>query len=92
MNILKTAIMALAASVSVSQLSAADVRRQSLDGEWQFRQERYNDWYPAQVPGTVHTDLMANGLIDDPYMGLKRKECAMGGQGGLDLQDKFRCG
>ena len=73
MNILKTAIMALAASVSVSQLSAADVRRQSLDGEWQFRQERYNDWYPAQVPGTVHTDLMANGLIDDPYMGLNER-------------------
>ena len=25
--------------------------------------------YPARVPGFVHTDLMANGLIPDPYYG-----------------------
>ena len=25
--------------------------------------------YPATVPGFIHTDLMANGLIDDPYYG-----------------------
>ena len=35
--------------------------------DWQFE---YNDHlYPATVPGFVHTDLMANGLIEDPYLG-----------------------
>ena len=30
----------------------------------------YNDQvYPATVPGFVHTDLMANDLLDDPYWG-----------------------
>lgn len=28
---------------------------------------------PAQVPGTVHTDLLAAGLINDPYVGLEEK-------------------
>ncbi|WP_432561796.1 glycoside hydrolase family 2 protein [Kineococcus sp. SYSU DK003] len=26
-------------------------------------------WIPAQVPGTVHTDLLTAGLIPDPYVG-----------------------
>ena len=34
--------------------------------DWQFE---YNEqWYPATVPGFIHTDLMANGLIPDPYL------------------------
>ena len=28
---------------------------------WQFRQQGVGDWLPAQVPGTVHTDLLENG-------------------------------
>ena len=24
-------------------------------------------WYSASVPGTVHTDLLKNKFIDDPY-------------------------
>ncbi|MBP5326928.1 MAG: hypothetical protein J6Y98_03335 [Bacteroidales bacterium] len=35
--------------------------------DWQFN---YNgQWYKASVPGFIHTDLMANGLIPDPYYG-----------------------
>lgn len=34
---------------------------------WQFRQIGTETWYPATVPGTVHTDLFANDLIDDPF-------------------------
>ena len=35
--------------------------------DWQF--EYNNQWYPAKVPGFIHTDLMANGIIADPYYG-----------------------
>ena len=38
-----------------------------LNINWQFRQVGTQTWYPATVPGTVHTDLLANGLIDDPF-------------------------
>lgn len=24
-------------------------------------------WYPAQVPGTVYTDLLRNGQMEDPF-------------------------
>src|SRR5207253_3522882 len=34
---------------------------------WQFRELGKETWYPASVPGCVHTDLLNNKLIDDPY-------------------------
>lgn len=38
-----------------------------LAANWQFRKAGETKWYPAAVPGTVHTDLLANELIPDPY-------------------------
>ncbi len=35
--------------------------------DWQF--EHNGQWYPATVPGFIHTDLMANGIIPDPFYG-----------------------
>lgn len=58
--------------VNVCPLSA-DVIRQSLHEGWQFRQARLSNWYPARVPGVVHTDLMACGLIDDPFFRLNER-------------------
>ncbi|HEU4717989.1 MAG TPA: glycoside hydrolase family 2 protein, partial [Bacteroidia bacterium] len=40
---------------------------QNLDSGWQFSEQDKNEWMPATVPGTVHTDLMANKKIDDPF-------------------------
>ncbi len=34
--------------------------------DWQF--EYNGQWYPATVPGFIHTDLMANGIIPDPFL------------------------
>jgi beta-mannosidase len=42
--------------------------KQELNEGWEFRQGRGYNWYPAEVPGTVHTDLMAAGIIADPFM------------------------
>lgn len=42
---------------------------QSLSGAWQFRQIGTDEWSPAQVPGEVHLDLMAQGRIPDPFVG-----------------------
>lgn len=38
-----------------------------LNGSWEFRQADKDRWYPATVPGVVHTDLLANELIEDPF-------------------------
>src|ERR1044072_581159 len=41
--------------------------RMPLAPGWQFRQAGQDKWYPASVPGCVHTDLLNNKLIDDPF-------------------------
>jgi beta-mannosidase len=38
-----------------------------LNKNWQFKNQKENKWYKATVPGTVHTDLLANKLIPDPF-------------------------
>ncbi|MGQ9661686.1 MAG: beta-mannosidase [Kiritimatiellia bacterium] len=48
------------------------MQRINLSGNWEFRRAHatWEAWLPARVPGCVHTDLMANGLIDDPFKGM----------------------
>ena len=47
----------------------------SLNAEyWKFKQENLNKWLPAQVPGTVHTDLYLNHVIPDPFFGTNEKD------------------
>ncbi len=41
---------------------------QSLCGHWQLRKVGTEEWLPAEVPGGVHTDLMALGRIPDPFV------------------------
>jgi beta-mannosidase len=41
--------------------------RISLDGAWQFREAGKGEWRGASVPGSVHTDLLANRLVEDPF-------------------------
>ena len=49
-------------------LTACTTKPDTLElTDWQF--EYNGQWYPATVPGFIHTDLMANGLIPDPYYG-----------------------
>jgi beta-mannosidase len=39
----------------------------AISDGWQFREAGKDVWHPATVPGCVHTDLLANKLIDDPF-------------------------
>jgi beta-mannosidase len=54
-------------------LAAAEPSSRVLDSGWQFRAVSSTDkpdvqqWHPAQVPGVVHTDLLRNNLISDPF-------------------------
>ncbi len=47
---------------------------EEIKGQWQFRQAGSEEWLPATVPGTVHTDLIANGKIEDPYFRLNERD------------------
>lgn len=61
----------------------------SLNGLWRFRGYKDSngetegahlpeantvDWLPAKVPSTVHTDLMENNLIDNPFKDANEKQ------------------
>jgi beta-mannosidase len=39
----------------------------SIAAGWRFREAGKADWHSATVPGCVHTDLLANKLIEDPF-------------------------
>ncbi|MCU0370567.1 MAG: glycoside hydrolase family 2 protein, partial [Bacteroidales bacterium] len=48
--------------------------QEELNQRWEFRQAGKTQWLPASVPGTVHTDLLNNNLIEDPYYRLNEKQ------------------
>lgn len=55
-------------------ITASAETHRMLNGEdWTFGQARFSKRYPATVPGVVHTDLMANGVIEDPFVSLNER-------------------
>ena len=42
-------------------------RETVLAKNWTFSQKGKKSWYPAEVPGCVHTDLLNNKLIPEPF-------------------------
>lgn len=65
-------VLLLFAILSCGVVLAAPIKKE-LNSGWKFRQWRLNNWYPATVPGVVHTDLMANGIIEDPFFRLNER-------------------
>jgi len=48
-------------------MQRASLQRVPIETGWQFREAGKDNWYPATVPGSVHTDLLQNKVIDDPF-------------------------
>lgn len=60
-------------SFTFSNTASAKVIQKNINKNWQFKQARFNNWYKATVPGVIHTDLIDNGIIDDPYYRLNER-------------------
>jgi len=45
-----------------------------INSNWSFNQVGQNEWLPATVPGTVHTDLLDNEKIKDPFYRLNEHD------------------
>lgn len=43
------------------------MRQISLGGSWQFKETVSDTYYPVEVPGTVLSGMLKNGLIEDPF-------------------------
>jgi beta-mannosidase len=48
--------------------------RINLNTNWSFSEQGTNEWRSATVPGVIHTDLLAHGLIPDPWFGLNEQQ------------------
>lgn len=70
-NIAKTFCLSAIGMLALN--AAAEVNSREINDGWEFRQARSDNWFPATVPGTVHTDLMANELIEDPFFRLNER-------------------
>ena len=45
-----------------------------LVASWKFKKQSDKKWYPAEIPGVVHTDLLRNNLIPPPFYGTNEHE------------------
>jgi beta-mannosidase len=57
-----------------SQEKGAALIEVSLNENWKFKATDDDEWKEAQVPGCVHTDLINNGLIEDPFFRLNEHD------------------
>ena len=69
---MKVIILIMSTIFSLSSIHASSVQTEIKCG-WKFKQARLNNWYPATVPGVVHTDLINNGILDDPFFRLNER-------------------
>src|SRR5690554_1950226 len=49
------------------------MQRKELHEGWTFKQDRGYNRYSATVPGIIHTDLLNNKLIEDPFFRLNER-------------------
>ena len=70
-------------------LSQSSVLERKLHTNWTFQEKNSNKWFPAAVPGCVHTDLMTNGIIEDPFYRLNESKVQWVDKKRLDLSKYF---
>ncbi|MBS1794828.1 MAG: glycoside hydrolase family 2 protein [Acidobacteria bacterium] len=61
----------------------------SLNAGWKFREAGKTEWLPATVPGCVHTDLIANKKIDDPFYRDNEKQLQWIGRTDWEYETRF---
>jgi beta-mannosidase len=90
-------VIILAACAANAQGSAAGRQQQArtsipLHAGWKFRETGKGAWHAASVPGCVHTDLLRNGLIEDPFYRDNEKKLQWIGKTDWEYETTFRVG
>lgn len=62
-----------------------------LKAEWKFRKLGTKKYYPAEVPGTIHTDLLRNKLIVDPFVGRNETKVQWVENEDWEYSGSFKC-
>ena len=69
---IKTMFASALLGIAAAAWAEVPIARELKEG-WKFRQARLTNWYNATVPGTVHTDLLAAKIIEDPFYRLNER-------------------
>lgn len=64
--------------------------KKTLNGKWQFRKVGDKLYKEATVPGCNYLDLMANGDIPDPFIGLNEKDVYWVGETNWEYKKTFK--
>ncbi|MCC7466571.1 MAG: hypothetical protein IT261_09890, partial [Saprospiraceae bacterium] len=60
-------VIALFPMLTEAQPNYTPIRQALNSGQWTFRQAGKPEWKPVKVPVSVHTALLQNGMIEDPF-------------------------
>ena len=60
--------------ITVIGFTQNTVTERTLHQNWTFKEKGKDNWLPATVPGCVHTDLIDNGIIEDPFYRLNESK------------------
>jgi beta-mannosidase len=67
-------IVVLASCSNIEVETTKEVLPIELNGTWEFYHDETDKWHSATVPGVIHTDLLTNNLIENPYWESNEKE------------------
>jgi beta-mannosidase len=81
-----------AGNPNLSSANKSAKLRSFLHTGWKFRQVGKTEWYSADVPGCVHTDLLKNKLIDDPFFRDNEQKLQWIGKADWEYQTSFNVG
>ncbi|MCB0548366.1 MAG: glycoside hydrolase family 2 protein [Phaeodactylibacter sp.] len=72
--------------------NANDMKIAEIREGWQFRQSNIGNWMPASVPGSIHTALMANDIIEDPFYRVNEKSLQWIDKNNWEYRTTFQAG
>ncbi|WP_100610011.1 beta-mannosidase [Confluentibacter lentus] len=67
-------LLSLLIILCILSCKVSSVSEIKLDKDWSFKNSQDTLWNPANVPGTVHTDLLSLEKIKDPYYRLNEHD------------------
>ncbi len=82
-------VLLLLLILSCGRQSKYLVSKQLIPEGWQFKKTTDSIWYPATVPGSVHTDLYGNKLIPHPFVKDNELQLQWISENGWEYQTRF---
>ena len=58
----------------IAQQKSDNMIKRAIHSHWTFKEPGGKHSGPATVPGSIHTDLLANGMIEDPFYRTNEKD------------------